>query len=76
MKVLLGLVVLACVFEASLTGRHKMLEHVMNRNVMNDVVLSIEPFPPDFVSGNCTCKCCEDKKPHGKCYIVSRRVIS
>ena len=74
MKVLLGLVVLACVFEASLTGRHKRLEDRL-RNVMNDAVLSVEPLPPAFETGVCTCKCCEDR-PARKCYIVSRGIAS
>ena len=64
MKILVGLVVLAFVFEASLTEKHR------RRNVMNDAVLLVEPLPPDFVSGECTCRCCDEDKPDRKFFSI------
>ena len=75
MRTLLVAVVVLCLFQACTLGkRHRKKSasfEVDLRDAMlhDDALLPVEPFPPDFVVGDCACKCCSDPVPERKSFV-------
>ena len=75
MRTLLVAIVLLCLFQACTLGkRHRKNSasfEVDLRDAMlrDDAMLTVGPFSPDFVVGECACKCCSDSVPERKSFI-------
>ena len=78
MRSLLAVVVLLCLLQACVVGKgHRKKSSSFEfdlRDAMmrDDALLTVEARTPDFISGECTCKCCDQPPPERKLRSISK----